>query len=279
MKNKIFIIFLLFIFISCNSIPKSNNNELLSEYKLLYTDLENLYTYGYKSYYSSELNKATPIINAGYSGQGSLLKTGIPTDFAIMGEGFVKIKLDNNKIGYTRNGNFIINSNSEFVTNDGFPLFEPIIFPKLFLPDKIKINRNGYIFVSIPKNNGELIELEVGRLNIYKIPTELLEYYKDGIYTLKVTTNSEIIIDDDHIRIFGEFLELSNYQLLPVLLRMYYILSKPNNKSISNIEFKKELMKSIIDNVINTQKYTIEEYNHRKYLMETAYIPFLRYDY
>lgn len=268
MKNILFIVCPFFIFISCN------NNELLNEYKLLYTDLENLYTYGYKSYYSQEINRATPIINAG---QGSLQQTDVTTDFAIIGDGFFKVKLDNDKIGYTRNGQFKIDAHGELRTINGVSLFEPVVFPEYFIPETIKINSDRYIFVSIPKSNAELIELNVGKLNIYKIPIELLEHYKDGIYILKKNTDNETIIDDS--KILNEFLEMSNYNLLAVLLRMYYILSKPNNKLISNVEFKKELTKSIIDNIINTEKYTIEEYNHRKWLMETTFVPFLRYDY
>jgi flagellar basal body rod protein FlgG len=171
------------LFISCN------NNELLNEYKLLYTDLENLYTYGYKSYYSHELNKAIPIINIG---QGSIQQTGIPSDFAIVGDGFLKI---DNKIGYTRNGQFKINEYGELKTKDEFSLFEPIFLPEYFLPDTLKINSDGYIFVSIPKNNGELVELEVGKIIIYKVPIELLEYYESGIYIIKGTTDNETIID------------------------------------------------------------------------------------
>jgi flagellar basal body rod protein FlgF len=264
-------------------IEENNDNELLNEYKLLYTDLENVNTNGYKSYYSYKLNKATPIITAGIEGQGSLQHTNIPTDFAIMGEGFFKIKMDNGKIGYTRNGNFRINLNGELITRDYFSLFEPIIFPDLFLPDTVKINKERDIFVSIPKN-GEITELKVGKLNLYMPPIELLEHYNDGIYILKENTDKKIIIDDSEFpnefnpyKIKQKFLEFSNCYLLPVVLRMYYILSKPNNKFISNIEFKKDLMKSMIDNLVLEVK-NYEEYNLRIGLIG-AFIPFLRYDY
>jgi flagellar basal body rod protein FlgG len=264
-------IFLCLIFISCN-----DNNELLNEYKLLYTDLENLYTYGYKSYYSPESNKAIPVIN---SEQGALLNTGVYSDFAILEDGFFKIKLLS-MVGYTRNGQFNITFNvhghCELVTIDGFSLVEPIIFPDLFLPETLTINSDGYVFVSIPKNNKELLEVEIGKINIYKAPVELLEHYKNGIYILKETTDNETIIEG---RILNKFLESSNYNLLAVLLRMYYILTKLDNKLIVNIEFKKELTKSVIDYIINTEKYTIEEHNQRKWLMETTFVPHLRYDY
>jgi len=267
-------------------IEENNDNELLNEYKLLYTDLENVNTNGYKSYYSDKLNKATPIIN---TNQGSLQFTEIPTDFAIVGEGFFKIKMDNGKIGYTRNGNFRINGKGELVTRDDFSLFEPIIFPNLFLPDTVKINKERYIFVSIPNRNGELTELKVGKLNLYIPPIELLEHYKDGIYILKENTDKERIIDDsdftnefNHNRIVHKFLEFANFNVLAVVLRMYYILSKPNNKFISNIEFKKDLMKKMIDNFVlsisNLETKNYEEYNYRIGLIGT-FVPFLRYDY
>jgi len=284
MQKSIFFCLILLAIISVSVIAAQETpNELLSEYKLLYTDLENLYTFGYKSYFSPELTRAIPIINAA---QGSLQQTDVYSDFAIMGDGFFKIKLDNNIIGYTRNGSFRINSDGELVTRDGFSLFEPIIFPDPFLPETVKINKERYIFISFLKN-GEISELKVGKLNLYIPPIELLEHYKDGIYILKENTDKEIIIDDGeipgefnfHRRIVHKFLELSNYSLSAVLLRMYYILLKPDNTLISNIEYKKELLKMIIDKLIKTEKYTMEEHNHIKGLMGTIFVPFLRYDY
>jgi hypothetical protein len=79
-----------------------------------------------------------------------------------------------------------------------------------------------------------------------------LEYYQDGIYKLrKDTSREEITIDN---KILNKFVETSDYNLLAILLRMYYILSSSNNVKIQNIEFKKELLKSIIEEIKNPRR-------------------------
>lgn len=46
--------------------------------------------------------------------------TGIPTNFAIDGEGFFRIRKPDGTVGYTRNGNFRMNDQRELVTQQGF---------------------------------------------------------------------------------------------------------------------------------------------------------------
>ena len=54
--------------------------------------------------------------------QGTLIETGNNNDFAIIGNGFFTIQLDNGQLGYTRNGNFKVNEENKLVTIDGAPV-------------------------------------------------------------------------------------------------------------------------------------------------------------
>jgi flagellar basal-body rod protein FlgG len=51
---------------------------------------------------------------------GAFYETGNDTDFAINGNGFFTIELNDGQIAYTRNGNFIINENNELTTIEGY---------------------------------------------------------------------------------------------------------------------------------------------------------------
>lgn len=51
--------------------------------------------------------------------QGNLSETEVPTDFAIVDNGFFTVQMDNGQIAYTRNGNFRINNDNQLETMDG----------------------------------------------------------------------------------------------------------------------------------------------------------------
>lgn len=52
--------------------------------------------------------------------QGSLSETGKWTDFAIGGNGFFTIQMEDGELAYTRNGNFRLDSENQLVTMDGY---------------------------------------------------------------------------------------------------------------------------------------------------------------
>lgn len=51
---------------------------------------------------------------------GSFYETGNNTDFAINGDGFFTVELNNGQRAYTRNGNFTTNENNELTTVEGY---------------------------------------------------------------------------------------------------------------------------------------------------------------
>ena len=105
---------------------------LFNEYCILYNDLVNFDTFGYKSSWDINNNKGSDVINLS---QGALTRYGFDTSFAILKEGFFKIKLENDIIGYTRYGDFHIgfgDSESEFTLKTGrygYKLYDPVIIP------------------------------------------------------------------------------------------------------------------------------------------------------
>lgn len=79
--------------------------------------------------------------------QGELRRTGANYDFAIQGDGFFQIQRANGEMGYTRNGEFQINSDRTLTTAQGFPVMGesgPITFPPEAGP--ISINSEGMLF-------------------------------------------------------------------------------------------------------------------------------------
>ncbi|MDR2942549.1 MAG: hypothetical protein LBV17_08170 [Treponema sp.] len=291
--RKVYVFYCFLTFLSC--FVHADDNGLLDDYKLLYTDLINMKTWGYKSFFNNELNRSTENINIV---QGTLFSTEVKYHVSIVGEGFFKIKLENGLIGYTRSGEFYFDEYGNIVTPRGYPFYDNIRLEGAFLPDTIKITSDHKIYVSIVDNNN-VTEIQVGQLLTYKIPPEYLSHYKEAIYIIKdnieyideITFNNQIVQGT---------LESANFYPLPIVLRLYYILSVIENGLISNIEFKKELLKYQIERMANVnsllvemlfylsrkinntdisgyysiQKYLDNEYNYLRYIL-----PFIKYDY
>jgi flagellar basal-body rod protein FlgG len=85
--------------------------------------------------------------------QGGLQNTDIPTDVAIQGPGFFRVKILStigDGFAYTRNGNFLVNANGQLVLNvgDGYLLDPPIKLPKN--STDVTIGTDGSIYVTEP---------------------------------------------------------------------------------------------------------------------------------
>ncbi|MDR0442770.1 MAG: hypothetical protein LBH44_05110 [Treponema sp.] len=237
------IIFSILFIISLNIYGDEN---LLDDYRRLYIDLLNVRTHGYKSFFNETINRSSENINLS---QGSIQETKVPTDFAIIGEGFLKIRLENDLAGYTRAGNFLINSEGTIVIpNYGYPLYDSLCLKEFFIYESIKITSDFTIYVDSTSEN-ERIKTKVGKILLYKIPAEFLEHYKDAIYVIKEGVDYEEEIVHENTKIFQNFLEMSNFNFRKIVLRMYFILTVLNENIIPNIEFKKELLRLYIENM------------------------------
>ena len=142
--KKIYIFCCILAFLSC--FAHADDNGLLNDYKLLYIDLINMRTWGYKSFFNNELNRSAENINIA---QGALFLTEVKSHVSIHGEGFFKIRLENGLVGYTRSGEFLFDECGNIVTPRGYPLYDNICLEGAFLPDTIRITNDHKIYVSI----------------------------------------------------------------------------------------------------------------------------------
>lgn len=214
-------------------------------------------------------------------------------DCAIAGEGFFKIRLENNLVGYTRNGQFKVDADGVLVTLQGYPLYESICLRESFFPQSFRVTKDHSIYITVVDENQMPAETEAGKLLTYKIPNENLEHYEGAIYIINDDTEYEEELTFDSLIINGA-LELSNYELLPVVLRMYYILSVLDENMIPNTGFKRELLKMQIEKMSNDNylldramlslnrgidNIITEEYLDNKLYYLESILPFIKWDY
>lgn len=77
--------------------------------------------------------------------QGNLQRTDKPTDVAIQGPGFLKVKLADGRDALTRDGNLHIDSNRRLVTSFGGTMSPSITVPEGVSESEISIGRDGSV--------------------------------------------------------------------------------------------------------------------------------------
>jgi flagellar basal-body rod protein FlgG len=97
--------------------------------------------------------------------QGSLQATAVPSDMAIAGEGFFRVKMLDGSWGYTRDGSFQIDSNGQFVTSNGYMLQPNLIMPEGFQQESLAISQDGRVTVKV---NGQQEPVDVGQVNLFR---------------------------------------------------------------------------------------------------------------
>jgi flagellar basal body rod protein FlgG len=198
---------------------------LQEEYLLLLTDLANANTYGYKTHLSDSdfdldrgifFPKGMKEINFR---QGALRSTKRHLDFAILGNGFFKIILNDGTVGYTRNGEFFINNDTnELLTIDGYKLFNSLTILPGFV--ELRINDDHSIITIYP--NGE--EIKNGYLLIYNIDVNKLNYPREPYFTsYPYFLYSGEVEEISHDRIYNKMLECSNVLPVAVMVRIIEI--------------------------------------------------------
>lgn len=105
---------------------------------------------------SSSAGVATAGITRDFS-QGSLQPSGREMDFAIAGDGFFRVKLDDGSLAYTRAGMFTVDGNGRVVTVSGELLDPPLQLPPRFRG--LRIDDTGAISVTRDLTEQELAAL------------------------------------------------------------------------------------------------------------------------
>jgi flagellar basal-body rod protein FlgG len=93
--------------------------------------------------------------------QGEFQSTGNPLDLAIQGQGFFQVQLPDGEIGYTRAGQFHLDSQGNLVTSDGNPLQPSITIPAD--AQSITIGTDGTVTVTEP---GQTKAQQVGSIQL-----------------------------------------------------------------------------------------------------------------
>jgi flagellar basal-body rod protein FlgG len=154
--------------------------------------------------------------------QGILQETGNELDMAIEGNGFFKIQLPNNVIGYTRNGAFTLDSENNIVNSDGYRLLDdggsPIQVPEN--TREIQID-NGVIF-ALPDDGSDLEEVATIGLAIFN-NVNGLEKSGGSIY-LPTSASGEPqdgVVGDEGFGVIRQFfLENSNVNVVDEMVQM-----------------------------------------------------------
>ena len=139
--------------------------------------------------------------------QGILNKTDKKTDFGLVGNGFFSIQL-NNKIGFTRDGNFKINNENLLTTMEGYPVL-----------GVDEYGETSYINIEDPNfevdNKGNILN--------HGIKLYIVDF--DDYQTLDTMGDTIFLSDDmNYNAIDGEvsqgYLELSNVNVVDEMIKM-----------------------------------------------------------
>jgi flagellar basal-body rod protein FlgG len=93
--------------------------------------------------------------------QGNLTQTGNSLDVAISGRGFFQVLLPDGTMGYTRDGNFKVNSQGELVTSSGYAVQPGITIPAS--TQSVTIGKDGVVTVQVA---GQSTPTQVGSLQL-----------------------------------------------------------------------------------------------------------------
>jgi flagellar basal-body rod protein FlgG len=120
---------------------------------------------------------------------GSMKQTTNPLDLSIEGPGFFRVRLPDNRFGYTRAGEFKVTPQGQVVTSAGHP-----IEPNIFIPPEtiqLNVNDQGVITALQP---GDTDAIEVGRLDLswFTNPAGLTSH-GNGIFLESETSGRPIL--------------------------------------------------------------------------------------
>ena len=153
--------------------------------------------------------------------QGSLQNTGVDTDVAIVGEGFIRVQQYDGSYAYTRDGALKIDMTGQLVTSEGLRVMPEIIMPENFDLHTLTITDQGKVTVKVA---GDDTPVEVGQLELYRFPNQVgLEAVGDSLFKVTNASGQPIAsrpgVDGMGI-IKHKFLEMSNVSVVNEMVQM-----------------------------------------------------------
>ncbi|MBP5403075.1 MAG: flagellar basal-body rod protein FlgG [Treponema sp.] len=153
--------------------------------------------------------------------QGSLQATGVKTDVAIVGEGFMRVQRYDGSYAYTRDGALKVDMTGQLVTSEGLRVMPEIILPENFQIDTLTITDHGLVTVKVA---GDDIPVEVGQLELYRFPNQVgLEAIGDSLFKITNASGDAIpgIPGQEGMGFFKHgFLEMSNVSVVNEMVQM-----------------------------------------------------------
>jgi len=211
------------------------------EYDVLYKDLRNISTSGYKATYNYDTGKSDgiPILS-----QGNLQSTSVYTDFAVLGPGFFKVIDEDGKLFYTRFGNLFITPDNRLAIRCErkkyyYLMLDPL--PAAYLPDEIRIYSNGNVEVKYYMDKNSKASKVIGKIDLYDIKVDNIRTY-DGIL-IKTKKEPELIKD---IHLVQGTLELSTVYLSETFIRMLFLLEHMDESQVKCKETKIYIIKYLM---------------------------------
>ena len=179
--------------------------------------------------------------------QGDFASTGNNKDLVIEGRGFFQILMTNGEIAYTRNGNFQLNQDGNFVTSDG-----DLLDPQITIPEDytgISVGKDGTVTVTIP---GQTEPQTVGRieLSLFQNPAGLEPIGKSLFLPTKASGDAipGTPGEDGLGTLLSGFLEQSNVSVVEEMVNM--IISQRAYEANSKVIRTAEEMFTQANNVV-----------------------------
>ncbi len=153
--------------------------------------------------------------------QGSVKQTDAPADMAVMGEGFFRILNMDGTYGYTRDGSFMIDSNGQLVSSQGYRLLPEIILPVNFVRTSLSVSQQGRVTVKIPEQEDPIV---VGQVDLYSFinPAGLQAIGENLFMETAASGEAERGLpgEGEMGRILHKFLEYSNVSVVKEMVGM-----------------------------------------------------------
>lgn len=159
--------------------------------------------------------------------QGSLLESSGAFDYAIQGEGFFQVRLDDGSIGYTRNGSFNVSVTDDgmaLTDANGYPVLDlngqPITFDKDIDSSKLSVDQYGNFMYPDETGNAQMMGIQMG-LAFFPNPAGL-ERTSDTIMKESAASGVPAAYSADQLnsKIVSGRLEGSNVQAVDEMVNM-----------------------------------------------------------
>jgi len=140
--------------------------------------------------------------------QGVLKETGVASDFAINGDGFFEVQMQDGQIGYTRSGNFKIDNLQRLVTQEGFPVLgidnQNNVSSIRVENDRLSIDNRGYI----NGTNQKMMTVDFADYSTLELKGNSIYTTAQGATQLTDSTISQGYLEGSNVNLLDEMVKM-----------------------------------------------------------------------